>query len=114
MPEIVMPESVANHHALVGPLTVRTATQIHARLLEAIRSQPSISIDCSAATEVDLSFIQLVLAARNSAEAAGKSLSLAAPASGALLERLSQAGLVGRAHAPPVAGQAFWLQQGDA
>jgi ABC-type transporter Mla MlaB component len=114
MPEVVIPESVENHHALIGPLTVRTATQTHASLIEAIRSTPSVRIDCGAATEMDLSFIQLVLAARKSAEAAGKSLTLAAPASGVLLDRLSQAGLVASADAPPVPGQAFWLQQGEA
>lgn len=114
MSEPVTPESVASHHTLVGPLTVRAATEIHSRLVDIIRSQSSVRIDCGAATDVDLSFIQLVLAARKSAEAAGKSLALTAPASGVLLDRLKQAGLVGVADAPPVPGQAFWLQQGEA
>jgi DNA-binding transcriptional ArsR family regulator len=90
-------------------LTVRLAKQIRARIIEALGQFPSVTIDCSGATEVDLSFIQLILSARKSASASAKTLSLAQPADGALLEALRQAGLVAPAEREPVADQTFWL-----
>jgi len=115
MLEIMMHESIAKDClTLGGPLTVRHMGQIHTRVLEALRQYAFVNIDCSDATDVDLSFIQLVLSARKSAAATGKSLSLAHPAVGVLLERLMQAGLVGPADGQPVSDQSFWLSQGDA
>ncbi len=110
MPERLMHELAATDRmTLGGPLTVRNAKPIRARMIEAIRQYPMVTIDCAGATEVDLSFIQLVLAARKSAAAAGKSFSLARPAAGVLLQGLLQAGLVGPADGQPVADQNFWL-----
>jgi len=110
MSELLMHElAVTDHLKFSGPLTVRVAKPIRTRLIEALRQFPSVTIDCSDATEVDLSFIQLVLAARKSASAAAKTLSLAQPADGALREALQQAGLVAPADREPVADQTFWL-----
>ena len=110
MAELMMHElPVTDHIKLGGPLTVRTVKPIGARLLEAVRQFPRVTIDCSGATEVDLSFLQLVMSARKSAADAGKTLSLAHPASGILLERLMQAGLVAPANEQPAADQTFWL-----
>jgi ABC-type transporter Mla MlaB component len=110
MSELLMHElAVTDHLKLGGPLTVRLAKQIRARIIEALGQFPSVTIDCSGATEVDLSFIQLILSARKSASASAKTLSLAQPADGALLEALRQAGLVAPADREPVADQTFWL-----
>ena len=110
MSELLMHElAVTDHLKFSGPLTVRVAKPIRARIIEALRQFPSVTIDCSGATEVDLSFIQLVLSARKSASASAKTLSLAQPADGALLEALRQAGLVAPAGREPVADQTFWL-----
>jgi ABC-type transporter Mla MlaB component len=95
---------------LDGPLTVRHAPQIHARLREALR-QGSVAIDCRAADEVDVSFIQLVLAARRSAAATGRTLRLAHPADATLLDRLRQAGMVRSGDEDPAADQDFWLNR---
>jgi ABC-type transporter Mla MlaB component len=110
MSELLMHElAVTDQLKFSGPLTVRVAKQIRTRIIEALRQFPSVTIDCSGATEVDLSFIQLVLSARKSAAASAKILSLAPPADGALLEALRQAGLVAPADRQPVADQTFWL-----
>jgi ABC-type transporter Mla MlaB component len=110
MSELLMHElAVTDHLKLGGPLTVRLAKRIRARIIEALGQFPSVTIDCSGATEVDLSFIQLILSARKSASASAKTLSLAQPADGALLEALRQAGLVAPADREPVADQTFWL-----
>lgn len=85
MPEDTTPRAAeAGRIAFAGELTIRNAEQMHARFLDAVHRFQAITVDCAAATDIDLSFIQLVLAARKSAEAAGKLLSIA-PASAALL-----------------------------
>ena len=96
---------------LAGALTIRELEPVHARLREAIRQHQSVTVDCTDAATVDLCFIQLMLSARKTAEFAGKTLTLARPASGVLLDTLLQAGLVSAAGGQPVAGQAFWLKQ---
>jgi ABC-type transporter Mla MlaB component len=110
MSELLMHElPVTDHLKFSGPLTVRVAKQIRARVIDALRQFPHLTIDCSGASEVDLSFIQLMLAARRSASAASKTISFAQSADGALLEALQQAGLVAAADRQPVADQTFWF-----
>jgi ABC-type transporter Mla MlaB component len=112
MSEPLMHElAVRDRVMLGGPLTVRTVALMHERLLAALRQYPAVTVDLSRADEIDLSFIQLMLAARKSAAAAGKRLSLSAPAEGALLDALVCAGLIASAEDQPVAGQAFWLNR---
>ncbi len=77
---------------LDGELTVRNGAEIRAALLDKIDRHPSVSIDCSAAAAVDLSFIQLLIAARNSAERAGTSVTLAPRPAGAMLDALTRGG----------------------
>lgn len=110
MPELLMHElAVRDRIALAGPLTVRTIKTIHGRIADALHHHPAITIDCSAATEVDLSFLQLMIAARKSAAAAGKTVSLARPAAGPLRDALTHAGLIAPEDAAPAADQTFWL-----
>lgn len=92
---------------LGGPVTVRNIHSVHAWLLEALRRNPAVEIDCSAVTDVDLSLVQTILAARRSAAAFGATLTLAHPASGALLDTLTRAGLLGG----PSNDDAFWLNK---
>lgn len=73
--------------------TIRQADDIAAQLGQALAQADSIEIDCSALTEVDFAFIQLIIAARKSAEAAGKRLALSAPARGELLRAVAICGL---------------------
>lgn len=92
-------------------LTVREAEQIHARLVQAVRDRQMVVVDCSAATEIDLSFVQLVLSARRSALAAGKTLSVVPPAGGLLPDVLRRAGLLAAADEAPSADQLFWFHK---
>ncbi len=82
---------------LGGALTMRNIAAVQARISEALRRRSSVEIDCSAATEIDLSFVQLLLAARKSAVRLGKSLTLAAPPSDLLRDVLARAGLLSTA-----------------
>jgi ABC-type transporter Mla MlaB component len=75
-----------------GAATIRQADDIAERLRQALASSDRLEVDCSGVTEADVSFIQLLLSARKSAEASNKALTLSAPASGPLLEVLTICG----------------------
>ena len=85
-----------------GPLTVRTIADRRATLLDALAGHASVHVDCTAADSVDLSFIQLLLAARCSARTAGRHFALATPPAGALRRALEQGGFLPQAGADPI------------
>lgn len=91
--------------AFTGALTLANAEQVRASLIAALREQPSVVVDCSAADEIDLTFIQCLMAARRTAAALGKSTALAAPASGALKGALTRGGFLN----PSAPDAAFWM-----
>ena len=83
------------------PLTIRQAPALKQMILEALQQHPSLSLRLPKAANVDLSFVQLVEAARIYAARNGGTLSLAAPADDDLLGLVQAAGLGPEA-------QAFW------
>jgi anti-anti-sigma regulatory factor len=109
MSEFVMLDLTAPAGVVMpAALTIREADRIQSQLLQAIREQDQISVDCSAATEVDLSFVQLILAARKSAAALGKTLTVIPPTSGVLREVLWRGGIVASASGQLPSEQSFW------
>jgi ABC-type transporter Mla MlaB component len=100
---------VEDRLVLTGAVTLQSAEAVHAQILE-MAGQPVIEIDCSGATEVDLSLVQLILAARVSARNSGRTVTLTQPATGALLETLQRGGFLGPAMDQPNSDQDFWLQ----
>lgn len=92
--------------SLDGPLTVANAEQIRDRLCEAMARHADVEVDCSAVDACDLSFVQLLVAARKSAAANGVALRLAAPAAGALLETVRRSGLLQAAEE-----RRFWVKE---
>ncbi len=92
--------------SLIGPLTVRTIDEVAARLTEALARHETVLVDCAGAEAVDVSFIQLLLAARRSA---GARLGLAMPLPGPLLEALERGGF--RGDGRPT--EAFWQPAAD-
>jgi hypothetical protein len=92
-----------------GELTSARLHSLCAELSSAIGSAPSVTVDCVDATGPQLGLIQLILSARKTAAAAGKTLSLAKPATGDFLETLRRAGFVSTEGVPPVSEQAFWF-----
>ncbi len=95
---------------LLGPLNLRTAAGTCDTLREALAHHAAVSIDCMAATDIDLSFIQLLVAARSSAQQASRTVSLAESPDGPLLAVLSRAGLRPANLAPPGADDDFWFE----
>jgi ABC-type transporter Mla MlaB component len=94
---------------LKGELTIRTIESVHAKLLDLIAQRTRIELDVTGATQVDISFIQLALAARRSAEAAGKTVVWAAPAGGALREALMRGGFVNSVPGHESTAEIWWL-----
>ena len=85
--------------SLRGEQTVRTIAATAETLRTALDkvgppAAGPIVLDCSGVSEVDISFIQLVLAARTTARARGRELRLGAPAQGALLAYRTKGGFL--------------------
>jgi anti-anti-sigma regulatory factor len=84
--------------ALDGALTMRTAEAVRATLRAAIEPAGAnippgdVIIDCSAADEIDLTFIQMLVALEVSAGLQGLTVGLAAKPDGVLLDTLTRGG----------------------
>jgi len=77
---------------LGGSLTIATAEATHAKLREAFGGASAITLDCSQASEIDVTFLQLMVSAQRTAARAGKTVRLAAPPDGVLAEALRRCG----------------------
>lgn len=80
----------------------------YSTLTEAMDGLLSIQLAIPADATVDLSFLQLIEAARQRAAEQGKSLSLLEPAGGELRRALDRSGLL---TAATVADRSFWLHE---
>jgi anti-anti-sigma regulatory factor len=89
---------------LSGSYTIQNVEQTLALLRDTLASDSSIQLDCSAIDAVDITFIQVIIAARKSAQQKGGDLALTAHADGPLLEALDLAGIRSER------GQAFWFE----
>lgn len=95
---------------LTGTVTVRDVTRLAEALQGALTASSGLVIDCTGLTEIDLAVVQLLIAARTTASATGKSLTLKTIADGPLSVLLRQTGFIaadGRALTPE--GD-FWTQ----
>jgi anti-anti-sigma regulatory factor len=64
---------------IAGGLTVENAGAIKKALLEALEDEAEVHLELGEATSVDLSFMQILFAARAKAEAEGKVLTASSP-----------------------------------
>jgi hypothetical protein len=97
---------------LDGSRTIRNAEDTRDLLMEALKRPSPIRLNCSAVDEADLSFLQLLLSARKSAEAAGKALTLSHSASASFLAAVSRAGFATAADG--LGGKnSYWLIKED-
>ena len=90
---------------LCGDLSLPSIGQTHEKVLAGFDQDLPIVIDLEGVENADLTLVQLVEAARKSADRRGRTLSLSAPASGPTRAVLERGGFLG---APDRA--AFWLQ----
>ncbi len=89
---------------LAGAQTIREAEDTAQRLRDALAGNDAIILDCGAIDEADLTFLQLVVAARKSAARDGKSVTLMATARGPLLAALDKTGI------RPDGEHLFWFE----
>jgi ABC-type transporter Mla MlaB component len=112
---------------LEGALTMRTVDAVRATMREAIERAvanqesaapgsraPAIVIDCAAAEEIDLTFIQLLIAARLSARGRNRTVILASAPDGALLDTLTRGGFQPVRESDAADIPAYWFEQASA
>ncbi len=81
---------------LSGSLTTPVGEEVHRTVREALRGCERLVIDCSDATEVDVSFLQILVATDRAAGRSHKTAALASPPGGVLGAALRRCGF-----APP-------------
>jgi anti-anti-sigma regulatory factor len=108
-----MTEQNARIVEVAGESGLRNAREIAALLTQALGSHSTIIVDTRTATSLDVTIVQLLVAARKSALAAGKSLRLWAPAAGALREVLTRTGFVSADGRPLTPEGTFWTDTGQ-
>ena len=87
-------------------LTIRHAAPIKQAIANGLRAQSNLKLALNPDAAVDLSFVQLVAAARLHAEAAGRELSFTQPAGPRLHDVLNRAGFI---EGVPAEDLKFWL-----
>jgi DNA-binding MarR family transcriptional regulator len=105
-----VPDVKEDRISLPSALTMRAITSTHAQILAFLDENPSATIEFEEEPQVDISFIQLIEAARIYASTQGKTIALSKPANGALLETLRRSGFLEGMSAEDAY---FWLHQGD-
>ncbi|MEW9616540.1 STAS domain-containing protein [Shinella sp. S4-D37] len=89
-------------------LTIKTMLSVQELILDFLNNNSTTVLDIDEAAQVDLSFVQLVTAARKQAEAKAGRVLLARPASGDLYDVLKRGGFLD-GMTPDAAH--FWLHQ---
>lgn len=90
---------------------IRTAGATQTALADALTAGGPVEIDGSGVVEADLTLIQLLLAARRTAQRRGTPLTLRQPATGALWDLLVRGGFIDEGGDTPVDAE-FWMAQG--
>ncbi|MDP3317169.1 MAG: STAS domain-containing protein [Devosia sp.] len=93
---------------LSGELGLRDIEKLKSDIMAALEAHDAVALETSLVESADASAVQLLLAAQKTANAEGKSLSLSAPASGALARTLSTLGLVAADGTPLVPETSTW------
>ncbi|WP_051228180.1 hypothetical protein [Pleomorphomonas oryzae] len=97
--------TVVRMHPNLCVSDIRTS---YSTIVESIDGSSSIQLAIPTDATVDLSFLQLIEAARLRANEQGKSLSLLEPAGGELRRALDRSGLL---TAAAIADRSFWLHE---
>lgn len=107
-----MPASHPTHHHFPVPAnaTLRTVTETHQDLIAFMDRHDTVVLEFAENPQVDISLLQLLEAARIHAGTSGKTITLAEPATGTLLELLRRSGFLEGMSADDAN---FWLHQGN-
>ena len=107
-----MPDSTLDTERFCLPpnLTLRTVTATHQGLMEFMKTSNHTVLEFSPDSQIDISLLQLLEAARVFAATGGKTVELAEPATGALLDTLRRSGFL---EGMSDEDAKFWLHQGE-
>jgi hypothetical protein len=97
-------------YQIPASVTLRSSAELRDELLARLQPGQSLTLDCDALVEADLSFIQLVLALRKSADRLGMQVSLKEAPSGALSQLLTRSGFLTAPAGDPEYDDPFWLK----
>lgn len=92
--------------ALAGDVSVKSAQDMLGRLKEAVAAHPAITLDTSDVTQADVTTVQSILAARSTANALGKTISMKGPLAPKLHAVLEGAGFLN----PAQPAARFWTE----
>ncbi len=101
-------ESQIRRYTFSGDITLRDSQETQIKMSKALDFAGGVEFCCADVTRVDLSFIQLLLAARKSALAAGIALTVRHPAGGVLAQALARAGIAAPDGNPSDPDHIFW------
>ncbi|SOC36179.1 hypothetical protein SAMN05892877_102378 [Rhizobium subbaraonis] len=103
------PQTIQPHGTVLPPsLSIRNATTVRDLLQAAFESTDPVMLSVPDDADIDLSFLQLVEAARRHAELNGRAFGLQKPAMGNLLSTLERAGFI---TAMTPRDREFWLHR---
>lgn len=108
-----MTESSTNVIEISGEAGIRQAVEIADRLRAALAKHDAVVVVLEAVTGIDITILQLLVSARKTALASGKSICLRAAAGGALRQALIKTGFVGPDGMPRTAEGDFWTRTSD-
>ena len=74
-------------------LTIAVVDEIGRTLLDGLDRHQALAVDCDAATEIDITFLQLLIAAQKSAKNSGRQFGLKAPLPAVLTDAAARCGL---------------------
>jgi len=86
---------------LGGELGLRDADGVREQLLAALHDHASVQIDISGLTAIDISIVQVLIAAQKTAKHHNQSLKISAKAEGPLQKAVRRAGLLDRPGTAP-------------
>lgn len=102
------PHELTKRVALQGSLGLRDAKRVRELLSGVVSAFNEVELDVSDVNDIDISVIQLIVAARRSAEQFGRKLTLVTKPNSRFAAMLVKAGFLGSEGAPqPVEGE-FW------
>jgi anti-anti-sigma regulatory factor len=93
---------------LHGTIGLRDAAGLTEQLMQALAAHSRVVIDATKLEQADISLVQVLAAARRTADSAGRSLRVVAPPGGVLAELLVRVGLVAPDGSVPPAADRFW------
>jgi anti-anti-sigma regulatory factor len=101
--------SPAQHLPLKGSLGLRDVAGLAEELERLLAAPDPFVVDCADLAEIDLSIVQLLVSARRTAMAAGRSFVLRHPADGPLERLLKAAGVLAGDGSPLASDGQFWI-----